>query len=562
VFWVHASNAARFEQSFRDIADRVKIFGRQDPKANIFKLVHDWLCHSKERWLLVLDNVDDARYLLDVQASGQVQHCDDWRSASRPLYRYLPQCERGSILVTSRNKDAVLELVDEKSIVAVEPMDEEQAVALFEKKLGVLEDNNDVNELAAELEYMPLAIVQAAAYISQKASGCSVAQYLDKFKKSEHERTQLLSRDKSKHRQLRRDRDAKNTIFITWEISFKHIQQVRPSAADLLSLMSFFDRQGIPKNVLQRQAEQGGAQLNQQEHKRESVDRDKDDDRTQSSMSEDDFNEDVEVLANFYLIYVNTNNRSFEMHALVQLATRNWLSSNGEFEHWRQHFISNLCAEFPAGEYENWEVCKELYAHAKSAAGHRPEKKSSLAQWGALLYRASWYAWSLGNITDAESLALNSVEASSAVFGQGHENTLRSMGMVGLVYSRGGRWQEAAIIRENAMKASKKELGADHLVTLTIMDHLAVTYSDQGRWDDAEKLQVQVMETRKTKLGADHPSTLTSMANLASTYSDQGRWDDAEKLEVQVVETFKTKLGADHLDTLTSMNNLALTYSD
>jgi tetratricopeptide (TPR) repeat protein len=560
VFWVHASNAARFEQSYRDIADRVKIAGRRDPQANIFKLVHDWLCDCRQRWLLVLDNVDDARYLFDVQASDQVQHCDDSRPASRPLYEYLPQCERGSILVTSRNKDAVLELVDEKSIVAVEPMDEAQALALFEKKLGVLEDNNDVAELAAELECMTLAIVQAAAYISQKASGCSVAEYLDKFKKSEHERTQLLSRDKSKHRQLRRDRDAKNTIFITWEISFKHIQQVRPSAADLLSLMSFFDRQGIPKNVLQRQAEQGGAQLNQQEHKRETVDRNKDDDRTQSSMSEDDFNEDMEALANFHLISVNTNNRVFEMHALVQLATRNWLSSNGKFEHWREHFISNLCAAFPAGEYENWEVCKALYAHAKSAAGHRPEKESSLAQWGALLYHASWYAWSMGNITDAESLALNSVEASRTVFGQGHENTLRSMGMLGLVYSRGGHWQEAAIIREQAMEASKKELGTDHPDTLTIMGHLAVTYGNQGRWDDAEKLEVQVMEMRKTKLGADHPNTLTSMNNLASTYSNQGRRDDAEKLQVQVMETLKTKLGADHPNTLTSMNNLASTY--
>jgi len=43
VFWVYASNAARFEQGYRDIADVIKIAGRENPKANIFKLVHDWL---------------------------------------------------------------------------------------------------------------------------------------------------------------------------------------------------------------------------------------------------------------------------------------------------------------------------------------------------------------------------------------------------------------------------------------------------------------------------------------------------------------------------------------
>lgn len=65
VFWVHASNAARFEQSYRDIADCVKIAGRQDPNANILKLVHDWLRSSKTRWVLILDNVDDASFLFN-----------------------------------------------------------------------------------------------------------------------------------------------------------------------------------------------------------------------------------------------------------------------------------------------------------------------------------------------------------------------------------------------------------------------------------------------------------------------------------------------------------------
>jgi len=42
-----------------------------------------------------------------------------------------------------------------------------------------------------------------------------------------------------------------NSIIITWQISFDHIRHVRPSAADLLSLMSFFDRQGISEALLQ-----------------------------------------------------------------------------------------------------------------------------------------------------------------------------------------------------------------------------------------------------------------------------------------------------------------------
>jgi len=111
VFWVHASNAARFEQSFRDFADTVKIFGRRDPKANIFKLVHDWLHDSKKgKWVLILDNVDDAGFLLDANIQGQPG--DLGSRASQPLREYLPRkSQNGSVLITSRSKMATSKLV-------------------------------------------------------------------------------------------------------------------------------------------------------------------------------------------------------------------------------------------------------------------------------------------------------------------------------------------------------------------------------------------------------------------------------------------------------------------
>jgi hypothetical protein len=560
VFWVHASNAARFEQSFHDIADCVKIAEQRDPQANVFKLVHDWLWGSKGQWLLVLDNLDNARYLFEAPIIGRAQHSDDSRTASRPLHRYLPQCERGSILVTSRNKDTALKLVDEQIVISVGSMDEAQAQVLCKKKLGVQRDHPDVAELAKELEYMPLAIVQAAAYISRKVSGCSVAEYLDKFKKNERERIRLLDRDKSKHHRLRRDEDAKNTIFTTWEISFNHIQHVRPSAADLLSLMSFFDRQGIPKDVLRCQAEQEGAQLNQEEHIREDVDSDEEDDMSQISRSEDDLAEDLEMLDNFCLISVTTDNRTFEMHALVQLATRKWLATRGKLEWWKQQFVSNLHAAFPSGEYENWAACEALFAHAKSAIKLRPKSKSSLMEWAALLYRAAWYVWRKGNTNEATELARSSMKARREVLGPEHEDTLSSLGMLALALSMGGQWDEAAMCEQTRMEASKKVLGLDHFNTLTSMSNLALTYWQQGRWDAAEELQIQVMETRKKQLGVDSPITLKSMGSLASTYQAQGRLDDAEELEVQVMDTLKKICGTDHPDTLTSMNNVALTY--
>ena len=233
MFWVHASNAARFEQSFRDIANCVKISGRQNPQTNIFQLVHDWLrSDRKGKWVLILDNVDDASFLVKAQSTGQDGHTNGRGSEKvRSLVEYLPQCPNGSILITSRSKSAALKVVEQRDIITVEPMDRADGLALFERKLGWHDDGEDVVELAAVLEFMPLAIVQAAAYISQRVPRYSVRQYLQDFRRSDCKKTSLLNCDGE---QLRRDREAKNSIIITRQISSDHICEIRPSAADLL----------------------------------------------------------------------------------------------------------------------------------------------------------------------------------------------------------------------------------------------------------------------------------------------------------------------------------------
>ncbi|KAF1976461.1 hypothetical protein BU23DRAFT_627867 [Bimuria novae-zelandiae CBS 107.79] len=557
VLWAHASNAARLEQSFHDIADRVKITGRQDPQINIFKLVHDWLCDSKQPWLLVLDNVDDASFLLDAETASS-------QTAARPLREYLPHCEHGSILITSRSKEAALKLVEQRDIIRLDPMDEAQSLALLARKLGAPADNSsdmELAELAAALEYMPLAIVQAAAYISQRAPLCSVAQYLDQLRKSERKRTSLLNRDEG---QLRRDREAKNSIIATWQISFEHIQQTRPSAADLLSLMSFFDRQGIPRGVLQLRAKHDKVKINNKSSNNDLFEDDssENDSFEDDSLEDDAFNDNVTVLRNFCFVSANTDGASFEMHAIVQLSMRTWLATNGKLEQWKQQFISNLYTAFPTGEYENWAACQALFAHAKAAASHKPKAASSLIEWATLLYCAAWYAKSKGSAGEAETLAIQSMKVRKTVLGREHQDTVWSIAMVADTYSLGGRWDEAEKLREQVVETRKKKLGVDHPDTLTSMANLAManlasTYRNQGRWDAAEELQVQVMETFKKKLGADHPDTLTSMANLAWTWKSLERSAEAIGLLQECVRLRCQILRAGHPDLVSSSKILA-----
>ncbi|KAJ5246378.1 kinesin [Penicillium chermesinum] len=551
VFWIYASNAARFEQSYRNVADTVKLSGRQDSKANIFRLVYNWLQDRKNgKWIVILDNVGNAEFLDRHEAvQGLANHENG--SADRPLREYLPRSQNGRILITSRSKEVALQLVDRRDIVLVETMDQAEAVALFEKKSGKQDNRQDIIELTAALDFFPLAIVQAAAYISDPDRGCSVRQYLDEFRKSDRKKVRLLGRGEG---QFRRDWEAENSVLTTWQISFDSIRESRRSAADLLSLMSFFDRQGIPEALLQSSSEKRNVDPS-------SSDDDDDDSQSQSGVTEE-FEDDILILRRYSLISINADQRTFNMHGLVQLATRRWLEVHGELAKWMRQSIQNLNAKLPTGEYENWAQCQVLYPHAKSAASQRPHKRDSLMEWAAVLFKAAWYDWQKGSRAEGERLSLKAMEARMKYLGPEHEDTLESIGMVGLIYQSQGRWKEAQELFLQVVETMKRVLGAEHPVTLTSMANLASTYRDQGRWNEAENLELQVMEITKRVLGTEHPDTLKSMANLASTYQDQGRWNEAEDLELQVMEIMKRVLGTEHPDTLKSMANLASTYRD
>jgi hypothetical protein len=53
-----------------------------------------------------------------------------------------------------------------------------------------------------------------------------------------------------------RDSEVPNAVTATWIVSFEQIRRQYCKASDLLSLMSFFDRQGIPKVFLSHYSEQ------------------------------------------------------------------------------------------------------------------------------------------------------------------------------------------------------------------------------------------------------------------------------------------------------------------
>lgn len=491
---------------------------------------------------MILDNLDDES-LLDapVLVSQEGQTDDDF---PQRLLSFLPRCQHGSLIITTRNKHAALRIVDDDDVIAVNPMDESQAFALMERKLGMQAAIEDIAKLVEALEFIPLAIVQSAAYIRKRAPRYSVRQYLEGFQKSDHKKARLLNHAAG---HLQRDWDAKSTILITWQISFDHIQETRPSAAALLSLMSFFDRQGIPEELLH----------DKKSH--EDSDESDDEDSTIDSESDDEFEEDIMTLRDYSLISISEDGEVFEMHRLVQVSMRIWLETRGEIEHWKEQFIEKLVGGFPYHAYEDLGKCQLLFPHVQAAMSQRPSLRKPLTQWIRLLEKAATYALQKGNTADAKALADESVKASKETFGEAHPETLHSIGTLATTLQAMGQDHKAKELEVQMLESSKSMFGVEHHTTLNIMGNLGSTLNTLRQFHEAKELEEQVLESSKKVLGEEHPDTLAAMGNLAATLKELGHLEKARVLEMQALESSRRTLGKDHPETLTIMSDVSLT---
>lgn len=269
--------------------------GWDNPKADILRLVRNWLCdESKGQWVIILDNADDASVFFHNKPLSR--EADGLDTSVEPLSDFLPQSANGFILITSRSRDVARRLTGSSAnILEIKPMKEEEALALLQKKLFSSVNGDDSVELIRALDCMPLAITQAAAYIEERAPRMTIARYLNELSKSDRNRARLLNKDVGDDR---RDGRASNSIIATWQISFEYIRTNMPTAARLLSLMSLFDRQGIPESLLYDQY--GGE--------------DEGDDNEEA-----DFDDDIHTLKSFSLVEMSIDGQEFEMHRLVQL---------------------------------------------------------------------------------------------------------------------------------------------------------------------------------------------------------------------------------------------------
>jgi tetratricopeptide (TPR) repeat protein len=509
VFWVPAVDATTFENAYRDIGQQLKVPGIEEEKADIKALVKAALSHeSVGSWLLIIDNADDTKLLFGDSA----------------LANYLPFSRKGSILFTTRNHELGVRLVESEShIIPVEEMSRDEALKLLRKDLkGDLMSDTRSNEALLEfLANLPLAIRQASAYIAKNQ--ISTAQYLELCKSSNADMIELLSRDfEDRHRY----ETIQNPVATTWLISFRHISDHDPLAADYLRFMCFLAGKDIPQSLLPPAKRLKAVEA-------------------------------IGTLKAYAFISQRKESDTYDIHRLVQISMLSWLAQNGEHEGWSAKVLQRLDDMFPFPEYENREEWIRYLPHTQHVLqlwkGTDDEKATP-----GLLSKVGESFRQLGKYKEAEQVYRQALQLREKVLGNEHPSTLGNMNNLALVLDSQEKYKEAQQIHRQALELREKVLGKEHPSTLDSIDNLAVVLGSKGKYEEAEQMNRQALQLREKVLGREHPSTLASIDNLAIILGSQGKYEEAEQIHRQALELREKVLGKEHPSTLASIDNLAV----
>ncbi|KAK1599805.1 uncharacterized protein LY79DRAFT_575420 [Colletotrichum navitas] len=497
VFWVLASNADRFSQSYSRIAQECNVPGHNDPWADVLGLVKTWLeGQDCGRWLMVIDNADDAQLFFPPPSENS-------SNLKGGLGRYVPECAHGCVLITTRNKQVASKIVRGKSLIEIGEMSESEAQRLIHQ---ILDDEDEVSAeelatLSSQLEHLPLALAQAAAFVQENS--IPVSKYLELLEEGDDSLVDQLSEP---FETVGRDSETPHAVTATWVISFNQIQRQDALASDILSFASLLDRQAVPEKFIVDFCNK----------------------RSGEGVSTSKVTKALGTLKAFSFIS-EAKDRTIDMHRLVQLVTREWLENHDRLAQYVDQALEVLSRAYPHGVHENRHLCRDCLPHADALLRIKATdfQESNICR-PKLLHCIGAYLTYVGRWKDAEQSASESLKLLKGGFGNHHPYTLSSINSLAMTYWNQGRWAEAEELLVNELEIEKMMLGEEHPDTLVTMHNLASTYQGQGRLKEAEELQVIVLETRRRVFGEEHHRSVGG-GRRATVEGDRDRKEGARR---------------------------------
>lgn len=473
---------------------------------------------------MVVDNADDTAMFYGTRTSGPRRD----ENESKSFARFLPQCSHGRILITTRDRRLGDKLSQRQGTLQIPPLNAEKSKDLLRSKIA--EENwseDDALDLVENLSLLPLAITQAAAFISENS--LTVSEYLEMLVSKESDLKELLSEHLE---DPRRDWNSENSVIRTWKLSFEQISRECPRAVEALSLLATLDYHGAPRSLLRKEDD-----------------------------TETGFRTALGTLQAFSLITVSKGKSPIcKMHPLVAVATQRWLELSGTVQYWQALALDILVTRFPGPgqqSFRDFPTMTMLMPHTHGILTCQFPSTNDMLSQARLLIATALFDLSSARYPEAFEKCERSLTIRERLLPSDHPETLDSIQTLGETLLHRGELSAAKSMLQRAITGREKSLGSLHVGTLESLSDVTITHLELNDLESAEKTGQMALTGREEVLGCNHPDYLVSLNIMAILHHLKGDYKKALEITTRVLNDREIRLGYECPDTLMTLNNLA-----
>ena len=559
VIWLNAETNGMLKDSFHRLAkDHLNIStksidGQEKDISSIVQEVYKYF--SKRKSLFIFDNAEKLR---------------TDKKQDKGIDKFLPNFQtiddnEPYIIITSRNKNWGKMI----KVITLDVLTEEEAVEFIKKELEVSDESQEkeIRQLAKTLQYFPLALQQAVAYIKHTDEKLKNV-VKDKFKIIDY-----LKRYEQNARKLLNFNFPENsnncyikTTLITWEVTLEKMKQKEHGrqALEVLETIAYFAPDNIPTKIFLEIAK----------------------------WDIEEMGSIVELAAQYSMI--NLEQGVINIHRLVQQVIRLMLREQQREKDTLKRAIKLLKTPIEEAKTDS----TKYFPHAISVWNYISYdnnrmvtneyiKFSSRITYELIIYNRYQEAYKIslqtlellknilrmGNISalntefdmtlvlgdqSIHKIFKDVFKLTKRVLGVEHPSTLMTRYNMALVLNNHGKYDEALGIYQSNLAIQERVLGVEHPNTLTTRHNIASLLDNQGKYDEALGIYQSILAIQERVLGVEHPSTLTTRHNMALVLDNQGKYDEALGIYQSNLAIEERVLGVEHPSTLTTRHNMAL----
>ncbi|MFI6507620.1 tetratricopeptide repeat protein [Streptosporangium sp. NPDC050855] len=518
VVWVSAASRSQILAGYAQAATELGLHTDPGDVEQATRRFLTWARTTPTAWLVVLDDVQDPADLRELWPSGTA----------------------GQVMVTTRRREAALAGRDRR-VVEVGVFTKAEARAYLSAKLAVHDRTDsavEINALAADLGYLPLALAQAAAYLINEDLDC--AGYRERLADRLHTLADVVPENSGL------PDDHPTIVAATWSLSIDRADHARPVglARPLLQVAAVLDPHGIPQAALT--ATPMLAYLTTRRPP-----------QVTREVSAADARDGLRVLHRFSLIDHDPT-ASFQevrVHRLVQRATRDTLSGA------ESAAVAHVAADALLEVWPDVERDRAGAVLRANAASLHALTGTALWEWNdmahPILLRAATSLGDSGQVHAAVTEYTRLHAGMTRLLGPDHPATLITRNNLATWQGTAGDAAGAAAAFEDLLADRLRVQGPDHPDTLTNRNNLAHWRGQAGDVAGAVAAFEDLLADRVEVLGADHSDTLITRHNLANCRGTAGDVAGAAAMFDHLLADRLRLLGPDHPDTLMTRNNLA-----